>query len=176
MPQKQATSTANRSIRPHRRLSFVKYALTLSLLSVSVGDTHAQQASVHNCAGQVFVVETVAIGSNTSSDTTSDTTLTVQLSKNVQFNDHAQSRTETTLDPADTISTDISTLTGGIHWPKAGIPGFAYPDQNTPDPLWSSPTIVPLPPAVWAGLIGTAIIGTQLVLRSLRRPSRARLF
>jgi hypothetical protein len=162
MPQKQATSPLNRDIRPHRRPSLVKYALTLSLLSISVSTVNGHQIVGPTGSGQVFVVEAVAIGSDNSTT--------------VRLDQQAQAPAQTRSNIADPISTDISTLTGGIHWPQAGIPGFAYPDQNSPDPLWSSPTIVPLPPAVWAGLIGTAIIGTQLVRRSMRRPTRVRLF
>ncbi len=183
MPQKQATSTAYRGRHAERRLSLIGCASMLALLSMPVGRVYAHQSTGHSFAGQVFVVETVAIGSDPTASFSTGSVPTGSVSRTTgriksagQASDHSQSALDPSIDPVDPIPTDIASLTGGIHWPKAALPGFAYPDQNAPDPLWSTPTIVPLPPAIWAGFIGTAVIGTQLVRRSIRRPSRARFF
>lgn len=64
-------------------------------------------------------------------------------------------------------------VTGGLAWPQAAV-SLPSVDHTDTEVLWSTPPVVPLPPAVWGGIIlGGWAIHT---LRKQRSKSKARLF
>jgi|GEM_PF-4216629 len=66
-------------------------------------------------------------------------------------------------------------VTGGYVWPQAAV-NLPKSDHIDTEALWSTPPVVPLPPAVWGGLIAIGGIAIRTVRKQIRQRSSARLF